>query len=113
MNRTEKEKPARIEIRLRPAEKEKIRRLAKKCSLPVGGYMVKRALGYEPRAVPPDIFYDVYNKLCEICNTAGLPPEKEERLLALIDEIHAELLLPGRERDAPWPPRASGRSEGD
>lgn len=97
MNINPKEKLARIDIRVKPKQKEKIKRLAEKCNLFVSEYVVQRALGYEPRTVPPDVFFDFYNKLCELCNTEELTPETESRLLTLIDEIHSTLLLPGKE----------------
>lgn len=97
MNRNPKEKLARIEIRVKPKEKERIKRLAEKCSLSVSEYVVQRALGYEPRTVLPDVFFDFYNKLCELCNSSEITPETESKLLALIDEIHSELLLPEKE----------------
>lgn len=97
MNRNPKEKFARIDIRVKPKEKEKIKRLAEKCNLPLSEYVVQRALGYKPRTVLPDVFFDFYNKLCELCNTAGFTPETENELLALIDEIHSELLLSEKE----------------
>ena len=88
MNRNPKEKFARIDIRVKPKEKDKIKRIAKKCNLPVSEYVVQRASGYEPRTVLPDAFFDFYNKLCELCNTARFTPETENKLLSLIDEIH-------------------------
>lgn len=97
MNRNPKEKYARIDIRVKPKEKEKIKRIAGKCNLSVSEYVVQRALGYEPRKAQPDVFFDFYNKLCELCNTAELAPEAESKLLLLIDEIHSELLLPEKE----------------
>ena len=97
MNRNPKEKYARIDIRVKPKEKEKIKRLAEKCNLSVSEYVVQRALGYEPRTVLPDVFFDFYNKLCEICNTTEIAPETESRLLLLIDKIYSELLLPEKE----------------
>ena len=97
MNRNLKEKYARIEIRVKPKDKEKIKRIAYECGLSISEYMVQRALGYEPITVLPDVFFDFYNKLCELCNTAGFPPETENKMLALIDEIHSELLLPEKE----------------
>ena len=97
MNRNPKEKLARIEIRVKPKEKEKIKRIAEKCNLPLSEYVVQRALGYAPRTVQPDVFFDFYNKLCELCNTVGFTPETENKLLSLIDEIHSELLLPKKE----------------
>lgn len=57
-----------------------------------------KSVGYEPRMIPPDTFYDLYGKLCEVCNTEGaLSPKAENTRLDLIDRIHPELLLPGKE----------------
>ena len=97
MNRNPKEKFARIEIRVKPKDKEKIKKIADKCNLSVSEYVVQRALGYSPRMVQPDAFFDFYNKLCELCNSGSLTPETENKLLMLIDEIHSELLLPEKE----------------
>lgn len=98
MNRNPKEKTVQILIRTKPKDKDKIKRLAAKCNLSVSEYMVQRALGYEPRMLPPDSFYALYGKLCEVCNTEGaLSPRAENTLLDLIDRIHSELLLPGKE----------------
>ena len=97
MNRNPKEKFARIDIRVKPKDKEKIKRLAEKCNLSVSEYVVQRALGYAPQTVQPDVFFDFYNKLCELCNSSEITPETENKLLALIDEIHSELLLSKKE----------------
>ena len=97
MNRNPKEKFARIDIRIKPKDKEKIKRIAEKCNLSVSEYVVQRALGYAPRTVRPDVFFDFYNKLCELCNSSEITPETENKLLALIDKIHSELLLPEKE----------------
>lgn len=121
MNRNPKEKYARIDIRTKPKDKDKIKRLAAKCNLSVSEYMVQRALGYEPKTVPPDTFYDLYSKLCEVCNTEGIAPEMEAKLLAFIDEMHSEVLLPQKENmkqikngievNPKWQPQASGLSK--
>ena len=97
MNRNPKEKFARIDIRIKPKEKDKIKRIAEECNLSVSEYVVQRALGYAPQTVRPDAFFDFYNKLCELCNMTEITPEAESKLLALIDEIHSELLLPEKE----------------
>ncbi|MCI2989265.1 DUF1778 domain-containing protein [[Clostridium] innocuum] len=111
MNRNPKEKFARIEIRVKPKEKDKIKRLAEKCNLSVSEYVVQRALGYEPRTVLPDVFFDFYNKLCELCNSSEITPEAESKLLVLIDGIHSELLLPRKENMRKWQPPDSGLSK--
>ena len=97
MNRNTKEKLARIEIRVKPKEKGKIKQLAEKCNLSISEYLVQRALGYKPITVLPDVFFDFYNKLCQLDNTVGFTSETENKLLALIDEIHSALLLPEKE----------------
>ena len=97
MNKNPKEKLARIDIRVKPKEKGKIKWIAEKCNLSVSEYVVQRALGYEPRMVLPDVFFDFYNKLCALCNSGDLTPEAESKLLLLIDEIHSTLLLPEKE----------------
>ena len=97
MNRNPKEKLARIEIRIKSKDKDKIKRLAEKCNLSISEYLVQRALGYAPKTVLPDVFFDFYNKLCELCNSGNLTPETESKLLSLIDEIHSALLLPEKE----------------
>ncbi len=111
MNRNPKEKRERIEFRATPKEKDKIKRLAEKCSLSVSEYVVQRALGYAPREVQPDVFFDFYNKLCELCNAAEITSETESKLLALIDEIYSEFLLPRKEDMRKWQPPDSGLSK--
>lgn len=123
MNRNPKEKFARIEIRVKPKDKEKIKKIADKCNLSVSEYVMQRALGYAPQTVQPDAFFDFYNKLCELCNSSEITPEAENKLLALIDEIHSELLLPeketitqiknGIEVSDEWQPPDSGLSKTD
>lgn len=111
MNRNPKEKLARIEIRVKPKEKDKIKRLAEKCNLSISEYLVQRALGYELKMVLPNVFFDFYNKLCELCNTTEITPETENKLLMLIDEIYSELLLPRKEDMRKWQPPDSGLSK--
>ena len=98
MNRNLKINTAQINIRVEPKEKEKLKNMAKRCGLTLSEYLVKRASGYEPRAVLPDAFYDFYGELCKLSNSE-LSPETEEKLLTLIDEIHSELLLPGKKKN--------------
>ena len=111
MNRNPKEKLARIELRIKSKDKDKIKRLAEKCNLSISEYLVQRALGYEPITVLPDVFFDFYNKLCQLDNTVGFTPKTENKLLSLIDEIHSELLLPRKECMRKWRPPDSGLSK--
>lgn len=116
MNKNKKEKLARIEIRVKPKEKEAIRHLAETCGLPVSEYVVKRALGYASKPVQPDAFFAFYDKLCELLNRE-LSPETEAAAMGLFDEIYAEFIdTPKQSRKeivrevAEWRQQASGRS---
>ena len=109
MNRNPKEKPCRLYLRVSPQEKKKITELANCCGIPVAEYLRKRALGYTVKAVVPDAFYVFYEKLCELCNADDLLlPATQSALLELIDRIHSELLLPGKEDLKKWRPQDSG-----
>ena len=112
MNRNPKEKFARIDIRVNQKDKDKIKRFAEKCNLSISEYLVQRALEYEPIMVLPDVFFDFYNKLCQLDNTAGFTPETENKLFALIDEIHSEFLLPEKETITQIKNGIEGKSSG-
>lgn len=119
MNRNPKVKFARIEIRVKPKEKDKIKQLAEKCNLSVSEYIVQRALGYVPKTVQPDVFFDFYNKLCELLNRK-LSPESEAAALKLFDDIYAEIIdTPKQSREeiirevTEWQVPASGPSSPD
>ncbi len=107
MNKTPKNKIQRLEIRITPENKKKIERYASKCGLSTSEYVTKRALGFAPRTVLPDAFFNFYGKLCEICNK-DMAPETEARLLSLIDEIHSEILSPKKEVNDLLLPQDSG-----
>ncbi len=107
MNNTPKGKTQRLEIRVTPEAKNKIERYASKCGLTTTEYVTKRALGFTPRTVLPDAFFNFYRKLCEICNYE-MTPETEAKLLTLIDEIHSEILSPKKEVNDLLLPQDSG-----
>lgn len=91
MNRKPKEKYTRIEIRVKPKDKEKIKQIADKCGLTVSEYVMQRALGYAPKEVPSDAFFHFYNKLCELLNR-DLFLDSEVAALKLFDDIYAEII---------------------
>ncbi len=91
MNRNPKEKTVQILLRLKPKDKERIQRILKQCGLSVSEYVLQRALGYTPKTVNPDAFFDFYGKLCELLNQE-LFPETEMAVLRLFDDIYAEFL---------------------
>ncbi len=73
------------------SQKRKIKLIAEKCNLRQGDYILKRALGYEPKMVPPDAFFVFHKKLCEILDSPPTP-EIENAALWVFDEIYAQLI---------------------
>ena len=57
-------------VRLTESEKKKIEAAAAKCGLTVSEYMRQRALGFEPKAVQPDAYF----VLCEKLDRLTEPP---------------------------------------
>ena len=111
------DKNARIELRVTQSEKEKIARLAESCGLSQSEYIRQRALGYAPRTVLPDVFFQFYQMLCRLCDEVAdkVSPETERKILEMVDEIQRQLLLPEksttaqiRKEVATWQPQASG-----
>lgn len=113
------DKNARIELRVTQSEKKKIARLAESCGISQSEYVRQRTLGYAPRTVLPDVFFDFFQMLCRLCDEVAdkVLPDTERRLLETVDEIQRQLLLPEkssfkqiREEVAMWQPPASGPS---
>ena len=73
------------------AQKRKIKKNAALCGMRQGEYILRRALGYEPKAVQPDAFCHFHKDLCDLLNKE-LSPETEAAALKLFDEIYAELI---------------------
>ena len=112
MNRNGKEKIVRIDIRVTPNDKAKIQSNAKKCNLSMSQFIIKRALGYEPKAVLPRHFYDFYGTLCDLSNRK-IDEKTNIKLKNLIDEINKEFILPRKEDDTMWQQQDSGQSKTD
>ena len=87
-----KERTQSIYTRPTPAEKQQIERTAKKCGLSVSEYVRQRCLGYAPREIPPDTYYDLYRELNEARRQVG-----GDAILSLLDDMRKELILPGRD----------------
>ena len=87
-------------IRVSEKEKNLIERNADRCGLTVSEYLRQRALGYMPRAVLPEVFFSFNDKLDELCVSVEgkISVDTEEKIIALIDEITSELILPQKER---------------
>ena len=94
MNKTPKEKPCRLYVRVSPSEKKKITEIAKCCGVPVAEYLRKRALGYAVKAAVHDAFYDFNESLSELLNRE-LSPDVEAAAIVLVDSnLHREHILP-------------------
>lgn len=85
-----------IYVRVTEKEKIRIKQKADKCGLSQSEYLRKRALGYSPKALLPESFYEFSNKLGDVYEQLnnGYNTEIEEKLLSLLDEIQLKLLTP-------------------
>lgn len=113
-----KEKTTRIEIRLTPKEKDKIKNLATSCNLSTSEYIRQRALGFVPNTVQPDVFYLFYNQLCALCNSIenNITDETEMLIVNLAKDIHIQLLTTQKQNKkeivqevVQWQQQASGQ----
>ena len=73
------------------SQKKKIKSIAAKCGLGQGEYILKRALGYEPKTVLPDAFFVFHEKLCKVLDSPSTPAV-EKAALRVFDEIYAQLI---------------------
>ena len=114
------DKNARIELRVTQSEKKKIAKLAESCGLSQSEYVRQRTLGYAPRTVLPDAFFDFNQTLCRLCDEVAdkVTPDTERKLLEVTDIIQQQLLLPEKSTTAQirkemmtWQPQASGPSK--
>ena len=87
-----KERTQSIYTRTTPAEKQQIERKARKCGLSVSEYIRQRCLGYTPREIPPNTYYELCRKLEE-----ARKPGSGDAILSLLDDMRKELILPGRD----------------
>ena len=89
-------KDIRIAVRVTAKEKDKIQSKARKCGLSTTEYVKQRALGYEPRGIPPDALFICLEKLGELADKTT-SPELDKEIGDVLKEITAAFLLPGKE----------------
>ena len=89
-------KDIRIAVRVTAKEKDKIQLKARKCGLSTTEYVKQRALGYEPRGIPPDALFLCLEKLGELADTVT-SPELDVEISTVLKEMTAAFLLPGKE----------------
>jgi len=86
-----------IDLRVSPEEKQKIDCIAAKCGLTTSEYLRQRALGFAPRAIPPESFW----RFCEVAGglmEKGITPEVNDALMQLIHDTAEDVLIPGKDR---------------
>ena len=88
-------KDIRIAVRVTAKEKEKIQSKARRCGLSTTEYVKQRALGYEPRGIPPDALFTLIEKISEL-EDKSTSNKLNTEIGALLKEITAEFLLPGK-----------------
>lgn len=105
----DKTKYARLDLRVTPQEKDRISAKARKCGLSTTEYVKQRALGYEPRAVPPDALFRFLEQLGSLESNVS-SSELDAEIALLLKDITAAFLLPGKEGKEKWPLQDSGPS---
>ena len=91
-----KERANSIYVRVTEKEKIRIKNKADKCGLTISEYLRKRALGYSPKALLPESFYEFSEKLGGLYDALETTDnaELQEKVLSLIDEVQLKLLSP-------------------
>ena len=98
----------RIAFRLTEREKKQVLGLASRCGLSLSEYLRQRALGFEPKAVQPDAYF----VLCEKLDQLTEPPFSQtvnDAAIKLIHNMDAALIVPQKDGDV-WQRQASGPS---
>ena len=103
-------KDMRIAVRVTAKEKEKIQSKARKCGLSTTEYVKQRALGYEPRGIPPDALFHFCERLDALIEQP-FSAEVNTAALMLLRDISTELITPRKENMRKWQPQVSGPSE--
>ena len=104
-----KRQETRIFARITPKEKERINNLAKQCGLTTTEYLRQRALGYEPKPVPPDALFHFCERLDALIEQP-FSAEVNTAALTLLKDISAGLITPRKENMRKWQPQAFGPS---
>ena len=103
-----KERVNSIYVRVTEKEKQRIKNKADECGITISEYLRKRALGYSPKALLPESFYEFSGKLGDLYEqlNKGYSTELEERILSLIDEIQFKLLSTERKDETAGSPQS-------
>ncbi len=105
-----KKQDIRIVARVTQKEKDRITALAKRCGLTTTEYLRQRALGYEPKSVPPNYLFHFCERLDALIEQP-FSAEVNRLALTLLKDISAELITPRKENMRKWQPQAFGPLE--
>lgn len=105
-----KKEDIRIVARVTKKEKDRISDLAKRCGLSTTEYLRQRALGYEPKSVPPDALFHFCERLDALIKQP-FSAEVNAAALTLLKDISVELITPRKENMRKWQPQDFGPSE--
>ena len=105
-----KKEDIRIVARVTKKEKERINSIAERCGLSTTEYIRQRALGFEPRSVPPDALF-VFCENLDALVEAPFSAEVNAAALALLKDISNTLIAPRKENMRKWQPQDSGPSK--
>ena len=79
-----------------PQEKQHIQVKARTCGLSVSEYLRQRALGFAPRAIPPEDLHLLRAELLRL-RKAERAPDADQAIQGVLDEIRDTFILPGRD----------------
>lgn len=103
-------KTTRLYTRITPSEKRKVEALALSCGLSVSEYIRQRCLGFAPRPLQPELFYEMIRRIEGLSEMTGNEGRTEIDLL--LGDIRRELILPGKDKEViKWLPLDSGPSK--
>ena len=81
-----------IYTRVTPQEKQRIASRVRRCGLSLSEYIRQRCLGYAPREITPDVYYDLCAKLDEARNGRN-----NAAVLSVLDELRENVIQLGRD----------------
>ena len=105
-----KKQDIRIVARVTQKEKDRISDIAERCGLSTTEYLRQRALGYEPKSVPPDALFHFCERLDALIEQP-FSAEVNAAALTLLKDISAELITPRKENMRKWQLQDFGPSE--
>ena len=90
-----KERANSIYMRVTEKEKIRIKNKADKCGLTISEYLRKRALGYSPKALLPESFYEFSGKLSDLYEQIdkGYSTELEEKIFLFLQQHKKSFFL--------------------